>query len=155
MSQCESRDCVGDRMPKNGELVLNSGRQIYLRSLKQWEFYEGLLEGLPTVEMNRRRLERIVAEHRVPYGEPFVIQPDEKPIEYTGGRYPFGTPAAFPGIACVGRFDSLSPVGDRDKDFSGLVVIWFQQDFAFPIARDVVEELQRLAWESLALDMEY
>jgi len=143
-------------MSRVGQFVLRSGRTVYLRSLKQWEFYEGLLEGLPTVEMNRKALARIIAENQQPYGEPHLIQPKEESVEYIEGKvYPFGTPAAFPGVTCVGRFNSLSPARDKAKDYSGLVVIWFQHDFAFPIDAEVLKNLEVIDWEKHAVDMEY
>ena len=61
------------------------------------DFYEGLLEGLPTTAMNRRRVEGIIAECRASRGEePLLIQPTEKPIEWERDTpYPFGEPAAY------------------------------------------------------------
>ena len=129
-------------MGKAGELDLLSGRRIYLLELRQYLTYEGLLEGLPTAERNKQRLERLVAEYRdKPYaGGPYLIRPAERPIEYNRGGepYPFGTPSALPAVTCVGRFDSLQPARNQSSELSGLVVIWFQEEFAFPIDPAVV-----------------
>lgn len=146
-------------MIKVGEINLPSGRRLYLRELRQYLTYEGLLEGLPTVEMNSRKIESLLAAHRdKPYpGEPYLIRPIEKPIEYRSDErpYPFGTPSALPGVTCIGRFDSLDPARDKSKDSSGLVVIWFQDEFAFPIAPDVAERLLAIDWSAHAADLEY
>ncbi len=137
------------------QLKLDSGRVVHLGEFRQWLVYEWLWEGLPTKEMNSRRVASILAENRGHYGEPLLIAPEEKPLEYhEGKKYPFGDPAALPGVCCVARFRSHW-ARDREKDYSGLVVIWFQEEFAFPIDPKVAAQLQALDWERLATDHEY
>lgn len=149
----------GDQMAKAGEIDMPSGRRLYLRELRQYLTYEGLLEGLPTAERNKQRLEQLVTEHREkPYeGGPYLIRPTETPIEYNRGgeTYPFGTPSALPSVTCIGRFDSLQPARDQSSDLSGLVVIWFQDEFAFPIDPTVVAQLLAIDWDAHAADMSY
>jgi hypothetical protein len=145
-------------MPGVGELELPSGRTIHLQELRQYRTYEGLLEGLPTLERNREGVERLVAQHggfRFS-GRPYLVAPRETPLEYHGGRpYPFGTPSALPGVTCIGRFESGQPARDRARDYSRLVVIWFQEEFAFPIAPSVVAELLTIDWAEHATDDDY
>src|SRR5579872_3207172 len=140
------------------QIDLPSGRRLYLKELRQYLTYEGLLEGLPTAERNKQRLERLVAEHRdKPYaGGPYLIRPTETPIEYNrdGHPYPFGTPSALPSVTCIGRFDSLKPARNQASDFSGLVVIWLQEEFAFPIDPIVTAQLLEINWEKHAADMD-
>lgn len=143
---------------RKAQLQLHTGRFLYLRELRQWELYEGLLEGVPTSEMNRRRLERIAAEYRgKAYGsDPLLIQPSENLFEWSRDEpYPFGKPATLPEIVCVARFDSLEPARDPDKELSGLGVIWFQNEFAFPIDPVVLDRLMAIDWERYAVDMDY
>lgn len=138
-------------------LSLRTGRTIYLRALDQHSVYEGLLEGLPTTLMNREIVERTMAEARArhPGQEPFLIQPRETPVPYRDDRpYPFGEPARLPGAACVGRFTSLSPARGAG-DYSELVVVWFQDEFALPIAPDAFEQLVAMDWGRHAADFEY
>jgi hypothetical protein len=143
---------------QQSQIQLRTGRIIYLRELRQWGFYEGLIEGVPTTEMNRRRLEGIVAEYRgKSYGaDPLLIPPVEKVIEWDrNSPYPFGNPAVVPSIVCAARFESLQPAHDLSKDFSGLLVIWFQNKFAFPIDPVVLDRLHATEWERLAVDDYY
>jgi hypothetical protein len=51
-------------MTSRGELQLRSGRIVRIQELRQRRVYEGLLEGLPTVEWNRRLLDRLLADER-------------------------------------------------------------------------------------------
>jgi hypothetical protein len=141
-----------------GELDLPTGRRLYLREL-QYLTYEGLIEGLPTAAGNKQRLERLIAEHRdKPYaGDPYLIRPIETTIEYKrdGQPYPFGTPSALPAVTCIGRFDSFLPARNPSSDLSGLVVIWFQEEFALPIDPAVVAQLLAIDWEAHAADLDY
>lgn len=143
-------------MEESGELELSSGRRLYLKELRQFLTYEGLLEGLPTAERNQQKLERLLAENQTnPYdARPYLIRPMEKPIE-VHRPYPFGTPAALPAVTCVGRFTSLEPARDKKSDYSGLVLIWFQDKFALPIDSAVVTTIQELDWEAHAADLIY
>jgi hypothetical protein len=137
------------------ELKLTDGRSISLNSLRQWRVYAGLLEGLPTRERNDAEIASIVAQAReTDRHEPFVVIPQQQPIAYEG-RYPFGTPAALPSICCVARFTSHRPARDTKMDYSLLTVIWFQDDFAFPLSEGAARAIARLDWHELALDAEY
>ena len=40
-------------------------------------------------------------------------------------------------------------------DYSELVVIWFQGEFALPIAPPIVDYLKTVDWEADATDLEY
>ena len=137
---------------------LRSGRAIYLRELRQWCVYEGLLEGLPTREMNRRTIEELVAHERTRAAgaEPLLLPPTEEPIEYRGDTpYPFGEPAKLPAIACVGRFTAFSPARDATRDSSELVVIWFQEEHGLPNDTEVLAQLLAIDWDSHAVDQDY
>jgi hypothetical protein len=143
-------------MSKTGDIDLISGRGIDLRFLSQRLTYDGLLEGLPTVALNQRIIERLIKEERnARHGrEPYLIPPTQTPIEH-GRPYPFGEPAALPHVACIARYQSYRPARDTTKDYSELSVIWFQADFAFPIDAVVLDALRRLDWEAHAHDAEY
>jgi uncharacterized protein (TIGR02996 family) len=145
------------RGPKGSPEVftLRSGRSIRLRELRQWDVYEGLLEGLPTTEMNSRTIEGVLTGLRQEHGcEPYLIRPEERPLKHLE-PYPFGTPAALPGIVCVGRFDSYQPVRDASRDGSMLPVAWFQDEFAFPIDPVVREQIRAIDWDRHATDIDW
>lgn len=139
-------------------IVHPSGHWLRLQELRQYRTYEGLIEGLPTAERNKQRLDHLVREYRdAPYpGDPYLIRPAEEPVEYIAGRrYPFGTPSALPGVTCIGRFTSARPARDEATDYSGLVIIWFQKEFAMPIDSAVGDHFRLLNWERHAADLYY
>ena len=135
--------------------TLSTGRIVYLRFLEQWEVYAGLLEGLPTREGNEAELKLLVDEARQRDGhDPFLIKPTQRPLE-NDGPYPFGEPAALPEIGCIGRFHSTPAARDASKYYSALTIIWFQDDYAFPISPDVERAIVAVDWERLARDDDY
>jgi hypothetical protein len=109
------------------QIRLDSGRVIDLCELRQYYTYEGLIEGLPTAEGNRRRISSLMTKHTdestgIP---PYVLTPAEEPVEWDEDRpYPFGTPSAMPSVTCIGRFQSLDPARvfePRDHLVSGRI----------------------------------
>ena len=142
-------------MSQQTEFQLECGRFIRLKSIDQWGTYSGLLEGIPTKEMNARTIERTLrtAEQRHHF-KPHLIDPTETPIQIDRD-YPFGTPASIPTITCVASFDCFDAIRDESKDGSTLPIVWFQSDFAFPIESDIVESIIRLPWDDLATNFDY
>ncbi len=142
-------------MSKRDEFRLSNGRVIRLVAIDQWGTYSGLLEGIPTKEMNERYIRRTLENVRDRWHfEPYLIQPIETPIEL-GREYPFGTPASIPDITCVGRFDCFDIARDKSMDGSTLRIVWFQSDFAFPIDSAIQEHIYSLDWEKYASDFVY
>jgi uncharacterized protein (TIGR02996 family) len=134
---------------------LQSGRAIRLDSLRQYCHYSGLLEGLPTREMNQRHIAHLVSEEQSRRREaPYLIEPPERLIERDQPSR-FGTPAWIPGIACIGQFDSLQPARDASRDGSVLTIIWFQHGWAFPIDPGVYEQIRAIDWEKYAHDFDW
>jgi hypothetical protein len=126
------------------DVLLESGRVIHLRSLEQWGTYSGLLEGIPTRDMNHRLIKRTMDTAREKYHfEPYLIPPVETLIDGFPG-YRFGTPAEIPSITCVATFECYSIARDESMDASILPVVWFQSDFAFPIAVNIQASLRLL-----------
>lgn len=142
-------------MPTRNEFHLQDGRRIRLTAIEQWGTYSGLLEGVPTMEMNQRLIRRAMEGARERFHfEPYLIPPVEVPIEL-GRSYPFGTPASIPEITCVSCFDCFDTIRDKSMHGSLLPIVWFQADFAFPIEDAIEEQIRALDWKSLASDFGY
>lgn len=140
------------------QIVLESSRFITLRELRLRGTYEGLLNGLPTREKNLRLLERIAKnEGCARYGvAPIIISPVEVEIELPEGEeYPFGFPARLPDIYCIARFESIAPTQDGAGDASGLVIVWFQENFSVPPSPDILHQLKSVEWEKYAGNFQY
>jgi uncharacterized protein (TIGR02996 family) len=133
-------------------IELHCRHSILLREFRQWDFYEGLLEGFPTSEQNREDLERLVqGERERRQQEAYLISPSERSVERRKD-YPWGPCGVFPTIACVGRFVSFNPARDKSQHASTLTIIWFQHEWAFPIDPGVREQIRAIEWEKHAHD---
>ena len=141
----------------SSEFVLSSGHTVRVLELRQSRTYEGLLEGLPTTKSNARTLEYLVkaaAADYPRYGAPLLLPCKETLTPWEEPQpYPFGTPATLPGVICIARLGSLQAA--RDGDWSAMIVIWLQNDFAFPIAEPIMQRLIDIDWARLATDFEY
>jgi len=134
------------------EIELLTGRMIRLDGLEQFWTYGGLLVGHPSREMNRRIMDDLVARRTRPkgYGVPVLLEPLETPVEKTSPDLSWSTAANLPAITCIAPFISDVLPGDADSIASTLCVIWFQDEFAFPIDAHIKVELAALDWESRA-----
>jgi hypothetical protein len=133
------------------QIQLASGRLMELRSLRQVHVYEGGIEGVPTVEWNKRKVEGFLESLRnSDRREPYLVPPVETPIPWEHEKpYRFGTPSALPRIVCVGGFTSW-PI--KKGGGSSLTVLWFQEQFALPIDPEVLEKIQAIKWDEHATD---
>lgn len=138
------------------KIQLDDGRDIFLIALNQSRTYEGLLEGLPTKEMNSGIIKRAAKTAQELWrGTPYLITPAETTITLDHD-YPFGTPASIQAVVCTARFRSLSPVSaDNRNDYSALTIVWFQSNFALPIADSALTHIRLIDWNAYAADYQY
>ena len=138
--------------------TLPDGRVIRLLSLEQWWTYQGLLAGRPNRALNRRLLDGLVAKYTASRGDgaPVLLEPLQTPVELEpsspgdGDGDGDGDEATLPFAVCVARFRSAPLPGDDVGIASVLRVIWFQDDFAFPIDPGIQAELAALDWDAHA-----
>ena len=142
-------------MPNATHFTIASGREIRLLGINQYYTYEGLLLGVPTWEMNQDMMDRLVASyvHPAEYGVPLLLEPEQRPIEVQGERPDHGTPAALTSVTCIARFNSGGQLG-TDDIWSVLRVIWYQEDFAFPIEDRALRQIAEIDWETHATGWE-
>lgn len=128
-----------------------SGRTLRLHVLDQHAIYSGLLEGIPTDRLNERIVNYAIEQAREKWKlEPYLIEPVATPIKISR-PYPFGEPMKLPRICCKAFFSSS---GDDPVHSFDLPIIWFQEDFAFPIEPDIEEMITQLDWREHAHEVE-
>lgn len=139
------------------EFILLSGRAVHLLELRQSRTYAGQLEGLPTRERNGEQLAHLVESVAASYPNhrrPLLLPCDETLVPWNQPEpYAFGTPSRLPYITCVGRFGCRQEA--RDGDWSELIVIWLQDDFALPVAQPALQQLLEVDWVRHATDFEW
>jgi|CXWL01.1.fsa_nt_gi hypothetical protein len=146
-------------MTKINEFQLASGRNINLIGINQRETYAGFLEGMPTKEINQLLIKEAVEAAKQLWNEaPYLIEPIETPIIWKR-EYPLGIPASIPGKVCISQLRSFYPRGENmglsGLEYSLLTLVWFQDEFAFPIDDSILEKIHSLDWDRYATDCQY
>lgn len=105
--------------------------------------------------MNQEMIDRLIARyvHPAEYGVPLLLEPEQRPLDVSEHRQAHGTPAALPSVTCIARFNSDGQLG-TDDIWSVLRVIWYQDEFAFPIADRAREQIEHIDWETHATGWE-
>jgi hypothetical protein len=138
------------------EIIVEKDKKVTVMAIYQWATYGELLEGLPNPRLN----EQIIARARQRSSQlsggytAYLIEPTQTPIAYEG-NYPFGTPARLPAIICIAELKYFGAVRNPSMDYSTLGVLWFQDQYAFPIAADVLKAMESIPWSELAAELEY
>jgi hypothetical protein len=101
-----------------------------------------------------RRLKNGSRKNFENYGQQAVlIEPLPRPGPKRGDtKADIRGPTEFlPAVTCQEMFES-SPVRGELASYSLLLIIWFQERFALPIDADVVVQIQKADWETLAFN---
>lgn len=158
----------------HSSITLDCGPAIVLKSINQYMTYRGLLEGMPDSDFNQRRMESAREEGRrlsVNRTAPYLIFPhrrdyfrspgDMDSIGPEAGEQGFMLSASLgfkpewlPLITCIADFQSVSSKNPR-MDGSSLAMVWFQDEYALPIAESVLMAIKRMDWHAHAADYEY
>jgi hypothetical protein len=137
------------------QLELLTGRTIRLAMLDQHWTYGGLIAGHPNREMNRHIMDGLVKRQSDPRGgrTAVLLEPIETTVERSSDPS-WSDAATLPSVTCIAQFRSAALANDAAGIFSVLRVIWFQDEFAFPIDPGVLVELAALDWEAQAANWE-
>lgn len=122
--------------------------------LRQSGTYAGLLEGIPTEDTNQRfHIQPLLSHKEGGLARILLWAPQTRP-EGWPETYMRKPTAALPGVTCVATFQHFKPVRDQKMDASGVIAVWFQDEWAFPIADEVLAKIKSLAWRDVAVDYE-
>jgi hypothetical protein len=140
----------------NEDLIVENDRSVTIKILHQWHTYGFLLDGVPTRQRNADILadaQKCALRH-CGQEEVYVVEAEQRPIELTW-KHPFGEPAMLPRVTCLALVRHSEPVRDASKHYSCLAIMWFQNEFAFPIDPAVLEKIKQIPFSALAADFEY
>lgn len=148
-----------DHPKRKGKIKLSDGRIAWVRSIEQNAAYRFILEGYPDAEANNHYLDELakqVASNN--FGaQPFLIEPRRLKGDeifgpnYYDKKYDYGYDAELlPRVQVVANLVSGPTFKDPWATESNLTVIWFQDDFVFPIDRQIKRELRSIDWEFCA-----
>ena len=155
-------------------IKLADGRPILLQRLVQSQTYGGLLLGLPNERTNKGIVDRVCETAQAEFGKecaPVLIQPVLVPFTAQRQRRRLSKEGLGPGegeieevtdyrlplVKCMASFRCpqtiAPPEGPGLFDYSVATVVWFQDTYAMPIARAVLDEIRLMDWVHIARDV--
>lgn len=141
-----SAETRGEPDGPRADEIFFSEKRVRIDALLQTRTYSGLVEGIPTREMNDRIIESaLLAARRWRHAEkPLLLPSEETPIILpSGATYAFGTPVSLPQVQCTAYLVAMD-------GRSALTVVWFQNDFALPLASNVEKQMRAIDWDKVA-----
>lgn len=137
----------------NLKLVVEGNRKVEISELIQWRTYAGVIEGIPGPELNTLIMEKAIknAKREFNFDAVVLIQPKETPIE--GWLFQEDAPVKLPVITCIAKLKDHAHYADGD--YGCLGIVWFQDDFAFPIDEAVQKELIKIQFSRLAVTFDF
>jgi hypothetical protein len=135
------------------KIIVDNDVEADLLRLYQGVTYEGLLEGYPNELWNGIIIKKAFSTAETLFGikEAFLIQPMLKEQEEYHGRRKY---QEMPGVLCIGLLKSMSVFKNTKKDFSALAVIWFQDEFAMPVAGGILEKMKAIPYKEVCGEFE-
>ncbi|QVY65549.1 hypothetical protein [Polaribacter sp. Q13] len=129
------------------KIIVDGNLEVYISSIEQNLTYSNLLEGFPNQSYNA---EIIYREGKDKYfNEIYVIDPKQTQISYLSeDNY------VIPKVTCRITVRSNKNLKDVGKDFSSLRIVWFQDDYVFPIDKEIIEKLKEIPYHKLCGEYE-
>ncbi len=129
-------------------ITLTSGETVLLDSLHFGRTYAGLMEGLPTPDLNAKLWADALTKMVPLWGErtTYIIPPITRQIQ---GR------TIFPDLIFFAWLTSHTPI-NPDFMASELVVVWFAPEQPdVPLSTVVTKAIRDIPWKSLAEDVDF
>lgn len=127
------------------DFQFNCGEIVSLTKFDQSLTYEGLLEGVPTREINNRIIDRVVSlvKEKFDIKKVKLIPPVEKELpENSAEDNVFGDEYfELPKVICSAKFEGVD-----ERGYTELAVVWLQDEFCFNENSVVVEEVKKIKW---------
>ena len=133
-----------------GEITLNSNHEIRIVRLDQRPIYAGVLEGSPNSRINRGMIQGAVRGYAsmAPAARCHLLEPVERP-------YPDRPKIVLlPPVVCGALLERRGSTVEDWPCWEHLVLVWFQDEYAMPIAPEILSVIQSLDWPRLATQIE-
>ena len=140
---------------KRHEVEWADGVVTPLVDMKQRATYSGLLEGIPTREINDRFYIQPLLIHKSNDGQSLLLWAPQKQVEGWPETFMRSPTASLPSVTCVATFKHFMPARDKEQHFSDVTVAWFQEEWALPIIPEVVAKIKSLEWRDVAFDYDW
>jgi hypothetical protein len=142
----------------NSDLIIETNKEVSIKSMIQWNTYSDISAGIPTDQFNEQIINwaKQSAKEFSRMEEIYLIEPKQTPIpDDEEFHFPFAKPASLPRVTCVAKLWHDDVFRNTDKMFSSLCIIWFQEDYAFPIDQDILNKIKEVPFSEVCGEFDY
>ncbi len=126
-------------------IIIDNDLEVEIEALSQFKTYRNVIYGYPTEHRNNLLIDFVLERaHQTDNDQSvYLIQPEHKKMDdvIRNGR-PLDIWKEIPNIECYLRVKNQS-------DSTMLIIIWFQDEFAFPIDPIIIEKIKTIPYRKL------
>ncbi len=161
------------------QVTIENGKDAHIDSIHQKGVYNGLMLGYPNEKINVHFLEsaRKWAKELCYGRDVYLIEPTQKPMERKSvdeegllalldelgieitetepTDRTFEPFIALPMVVCCATLMYDGVFRDTSNDYSFLYILWFQDDYAFPIDADILEQIKQIPFGEFCIETGY
>lgn len=145
-----------NKVQLNKKIIIDQDLEVIIVEIKQYHTYRNLLEGIPNTRLNKIIVDRTIKEAKELFDlqNIHLIDPILTPIKYDG-NYPFGRTESLPEITCMVELKCHSAFKSENMDYSGLGLVWFQENYVFPIEKTITEYIETIPYRKECEEFSY
>jgi hypothetical protein len=137
----------------NKNIIIDNDLEVQIESLRQSETYGDVEFGYPTEHRNNWLINSILRKvHKTNNPQSvYLIQPEQKLIDDDNRKYknPLDIPKDIPYTECYLRVSTNKVTNDKNQTDSTMLIIWFQDEPAFPIEPLILEKIKAIPYREL------
>ena len=141
----------------NSALIVGGGIEVNITQIRQSLTYKSQLEGIPSPQDNLKIIEQAAQTLKSYTGldEIFIIKPAMVPVPLDILMPYDQTKETLPKITCMIKVMHHQAWRDTEMDYSELGILWFQQEFAFPIDQEVLKQMADIPFKDVCGEFGY
>lgn len=139
----------------NSKLIVEGDLEVSIKRIRQRHTYEGQLEGYPNKKVNGYILEDVKKEATDYCGlkEVFIVEPKQTPVT-NSKAFPFPDAIELPSVVCIAELWYFGTFRNKTMDCSSLGLVWFQNDFAFPIDQEILDKIKEIPFSKICREFD-
>ena len=138
---------------KKQTIIVDGDIEAVITKIVQYPTYIGLIEGFPNVNSNNDILNEVKSKRNFSnYIDDSVFLIEPKRTQFAD--WLFGKKEKLPIVTCIIEVECYDTFRDKTKAMSVLGIVWFQEDYAFPIDADILEKIKEIPFRKICKETE-
>ncbi len=127
-------------------IIIDNDLEVEIEALSQFKTYRNVIYGYPTERRNNWLIKNILeSAHKTNNPQSvYLIQPEHKILDDVIPKC-----KVIPDIECHLEVRSKIIFNDKNESDSQMLIIWFQDEFAFPIDPIIIEKIKTIPYRKL------